>query len=243
MNAHINLLYVILGVEILGVLFLALYSCLKLRGQLRLFIIGLFVYLLVDAIDYGAKQVSISAGTFDVNAFGIQLIIFAVQAILLALGAYYGVKLFVNTYAYRFRDFFTIGAGAAAFKLLDAAKEHFSFLQLPLGKDTVTEGGLTAQQYQQNADALLQIPVTDFGIALFEVVLTATIIILAAYLASSALFREEDSKFYIPIGAGAFFVYQAAYWALYRFVTPWLALVVGIAAAIGTVFVLRSERE
>ena len=242
MNPHATLLYIIIFLELLGVLFLALFSCLKLHGKFRIFVIGLFVYLLVDAVDYGAKQLSLSTGAFDSNAYTIQLVVFAIQAIVLAFGAYLGVKVFVN-FSYRYRDFFAIGAGAAAFKLLDAAKEHFGYLQLLLGNYTVTEGGLTAEQYQQNADALLQIPIGDFGIALFEVLLTATVIILCAYLSSSALNREEDSKIYIVLGAGAYIVYNAAYWALFRFVSPWLALAVGLAAAVGSILLLRSERE
>ncbi|HOP10375.1 MAG TPA: hypothetical protein PK629_02685 [Oscillospiraceae bacterium] len=242
MNTHILLLYVSIVLELLGVLFLALFSCLKLHGKFRVFIIGLFVFLLVDAVDYIAKQISLSTGAFDSNAFGVQMIVFAIQAIILAFCAYFSVKVFVN-FSYRYKDFFTIGAGAAAFKLLDGAKEHFSYLQLLLGNYTVTEGGMTAEQYQQNADALLQIPVVDFGIALFEVLLTSFIIILAAYLASSALAREEDSMIYIPIGAGVYLVYSAAYWALFRYVSIWLGLAVGLAAAVGSIFVLRSERE
>lgn len=242
MITHITLLYVVMALEILGVLFLGLFSCLKLHGKLRIFIIGLFVFLLVDAIEYGAKQISLSTGAFDTNNFGVQIAIFAIQGIVLSLCAYIGVKIFVN-FSYRYRDFITIGAGAAAFKLVDAFKDHFGYLQLLLGNYTVTEGGLTAEQYRQNADALLQIPITYFAIALFEVLLTAAVIILSAYLASSALNREDDSRVYIVLGAGVYVVYQTVYWALYRFVSPWLGLAVGLAAAVGSVIVLRSERE
>ena len=242
MDSHIVLLYIIIALELLGVLFLALFSCLKLHGKFRVFIIGLFVFLLVDAVDYGAKQFSLSTGAFDANAFSVQLIVIVIQAIILALFSYLGIKIFVN-YSYRYKDFFTIGAGAAAFKLLDAMKDNYSYLQLLLGNYSVTEGGMTAEQYQQNADALLQIPAADFGIALFEVLFTAMIIILAAYLASSALAREEDSMIYVPIGAGVYLVYSAAYWALFRYVSVWLGLAVGLAAAVGSVLVLRSERE
>lgn len=242
MNSHEIALTIAIVIELLGVIFLAMFSFIRLRGTLRIFVIGLFVYLIVDAVNYGAKQLATSNAAFDINSYGTQIIIFMIQAIILAFGTYFGTKLFAN-YSYRFRNFFTIGAGAAALKLLIAAKDHYGYLQILLGNYTVTEGGMTAEQYQQNADLLLQKPIAEFSIFLLESVFIAVIILLCSYLASSALGRDEDSRVYIIIGAGAYLVYNAAYTALSMYVSVWLALIVGIAAAVGSVLVLRSDRE
>ncbi len=242
MNAHEIALIITIIAELLGVIFLAMFSFIRLRGTLRVFIIGLFVFLITDAVNYGAKQLATANAAFDINSYGIQLIIFVIQAIILAFGAYFGTKLFVN-YSYRFKDFFTIGAGAAALKLLIAAKDHYSYLQILLGNYTITEGGMTAEQYQQNADLLLQKPIGEFYIFLLESVFIAVIILLSTYLASGALGRNEDSRVYIIIGAGVYAIYSAANTALSMYVSVWLALVVGIAAVVGSILVLRSERE
>jgi len=242
MNPHEIALTIAIIIELLGVIFLTMFSFIKLRGTLRVFIIGLFVFLLVDAVNYGAKQLATANAAFDINSYGIQLMIFVIQAVVLAFGAYLGTKLFVN-YSYRFRDFFTIGAGAAALKLLIAAKDHYSYLQILLGNYTVTEGGMTAEQYRQNADLLLQKPIAEFYIFLLESAFIAIIILLGAYLASSALGRDEDSRIYIILGAGVYIIYNAAYTALAMYVSVWLALAVGLAAAVGSVLVLQSERD
>ncbi|HNX15029.1 MAG TPA: hypothetical protein PK854_09395 [Oscillospiraceae bacterium] len=242
MNSHEIALIIAVIVELLGVVFLAMFSFIRLQGTLRIFVVGLFIFLIADAVNYGAKQLATTNAAFDVNSYGIQLIIFVIQAIVLAFGAYFGTKLFVN-YSYRLRDFFTIGAGAASLKLLISAKDHFSYLQILLGNYTVTEGGLTAEQYRLNADLLLQKPIGEFYIFLLESIFIAVIILLSAYLASGALGREEDSSVYIIIGAGVYVIFSAAYTALSLFVSIWLALVVGIAAVVGSILVLRSERE
>jgi len=244
MNAHEIFLIATLVLEGLGIILLAMFSCFRLRGNLRLFVIGMFLFLIVDAVDYGAQWIAESTAAFDANSFFIRMVVYAVQALLLAFGAYLGVKLFVNTYTYRFKDFFTIGAGAASLNLfLKGIRFHIGTLLGLLGNPLNESANTSAEEVQQSVEAYLQVPISQLAIGVFEVVYVAILIIFCAYIASSALGREEDSKIYIVMGAGAYFIFFTALSALNKYVSPWVAFVFGIAAAVGAVIVMRSERE
>ncbi len=243
MNAHEVFLLATLIAEGIGILVLLLFSCLKLRGNLRLFVIGMFIFLIVDAVDYGVQWIAQSTAAFDANAFFARMIVYAVQGIVLAFCAYSGVKLFINSYAYRFRDFFTIGAGAGALNLfLKGIRFHISTF-IGLRTPPADSADPAVQQLLQSIEEYLQIPIPQLVIGMFEVVYVTIIILFCAYIASSALEREEGSNLYIAIGAGAYFVFFTAISALNKYVSAWVALAFGIAAAVGAVLVMRSERE
>lgn len=243
MNAHAAVYLVFLIFEACAILFLALYSTLRLRANFRLFVGGMFAFLLTDAIELLVLHVvSDNKNLEDVyNRYRILFTIgiFLLQGIFLAFASSACVKFLAAKRSASFRDYFITASGAVTLNmLLTATRYHIPIMKYLNGGYSGTSDGAPGSA-GQSMEELSRLPVFRNVLillgSLFMLVIVFSICLFAAGSGSGKSARKTW------LAAGAYFIVQTAYALLNAYVSVWAA--VPAAAVLAFLFIFFMHRE
>lgn len=226
----------------------ALLVCLKFRANFRLFLGGVFAYLLIDGAymlfleiaqnSAGLKQIYLA------NTILVENVLFILQGVVFGFGAYYCARLLKVSRVFQVKHGLGVAAGMASYNtyLVYMRPQISNILLLKsyndlVGAQTPPENMTEAEieEIYSLTEQITTTPMLQVWLALLEVILVFAAIASISYLACSANFGRKSL---IPVAMVTFVAYHILLANLNTYTSFWGGLAFEAVAAAVSVFFL-----